>query len=109
MREPIPAELSGLAPVQPALLAYRAKGRELAVVFPVTKFNPTPTGRSANASASDDRTVRVREASTGQELMSLPGVRHPVYTLAFNADGRQLASGCQASSRAGQVLVWGGQ
>jgi WD40 repeat protein len=52
----------------------------------------SPDGRRI-ASAGDDGTVRIWEAATGQELLSLKGHVSPVTSVAFSRDGRHLASG----------------
>ena len=44
------------------------------------------------ASASWDATVKVWDAATGQELLSLKGHTNWVYSVAFSPDGRRLAS-----------------
>jgi WD40 repeat protein/serine/threonine protein kinase len=51
----------------------------------------SPDGRRL-ASASLDGTVKVWEASTGQELLSLKGHARAVYGVAYSPDGRCLAS-----------------
>jgi WD40 repeat protein len=54
------------------------------------------------ASGSQDRTVRVWELATGQEVLCLKGHQRPVLTVAFSPDGKQVVSG----SRDTTALVW---
>ena len=51
----------------------------------------SPDGRRI-ASASDDRTVKVWDAVTGQETLTLKGHTNGVVSVAFSPDGRRLAS-----------------
>ncbi|MGQ0604202.1 MAG: nSTAND1 domain-containing NTPase, partial [Anaerolineales bacterium] len=44
------------------------------------------------ATASDDQTARVWDATTGHELLTLSGHTAPVYGIAFSPDGRRLAT-----------------
>jgi WD40 repeat protein/tRNA A-37 threonylcarbamoyl transferase component Bud32 len=54
------------------------------------------------ASASWDRTVRVWDAHTGEEVLVLKGHPDPIRCVAFSPDGQRLASG----SDGGTVRVW---
>ncbi|KAK4448347.1 hypothetical protein QBC34DRAFT_112805 [Podospora aff. communis PSN243] len=45
------------------------------------------------ASGSDDRTIKIWDAASGQCLQTLEGHNHAVWSVAFSADGRRLASG----------------
>ena len=51
----------------------------------------SPDG-SQLASASRDKTVRIWDASTGQEVSQLQGHSSPVTSVAWSPDGFQLAS-----------------
>ena len=51
----------------------------------------SPDGRRL-ASASNDQTVKLWDASTGQELLTLKGHTDRVDSVAFSPDGRRLAS-----------------
>jgi WD40 repeat protein len=61
----------------------------------------SPNGQQL-ALGSDDRTVRVWDASTGRCLQTLEGHGGSVYSVAFSHNGQQLASG--SSDRT--VRVW---
>jgi hypothetical protein len=54
------------------------------------------------AVGGDDGTVKVWEARTGQELLSLRGHAGPVYSVAFSPDGARLATGSYDRT----VKVW---
>ena len=54
------------------------------------------------ASASLDRTVKVWDAATGQEVLGLRGPVERMFSVAFSPDGRRLAAG----SYDGIVYVW---
>jgi WD40 repeat protein len=57
------------------------------------------------ATAGADRTVRLWDTLTGQEVVTLrPGFSH-VLTVAFHPDGRRIAVGGGKVNR-GEVLVW---
>jgi tetratricopeptide (TPR) repeat protein len=51
----------------------------------------SPDGRRL-ASASNDQTVRVWDAATGKELLTLKGHTGRVFSVSFSPDGRRLAS-----------------
>jgi WD40 repeat protein len=48
--------------------------------------------RTRLASASDDGTVKIWDAATGQESLALKGHTDVVYSVSFSADGQRLAS-----------------
>jgi WD40 repeat protein len=61
------------------------------------------------ASASLDQTVKVWDATTGQETLTLKGHTSEVRSVAFSADGKRLASagwGGTSSAIPGEVKVW---
>ena len=61
----------------------------------------SPDGKRL-ASASDDQTVKVWDATSGQELLTLKGHTNRVIAVAFSPDGKRLAS----ASGDGTVKVW---
>jgi tRNA A-37 threonylcarbamoyl transferase component Bud32 len=67
------------------------------------------------ASGSSDKTVKVWDAQTGQQLLDLKGHTGPVYGVAFSPDGQRLASGSRGGRDAGgrllrtEVKVWDAQ
>jgi WD40 repeat protein/tRNA A-37 threonylcarbamoyl transferase component Bud32/Flp pilus assembly protein TadD len=65
----------------------------------------SPNGRRL-ATASEDRTVRVWDVATGQEVFCLRGHEAPVWRVAFSPDGRRLASAGGEQGKPGVVKVW---
>src|SRR5205823_3523953 len=61
-------------------------------------------------SGSDDKTVRVWDAHTGQEALTLKGHTAMVTSVAFSAEGKRIASGSggfdQKKGNFGEVKVW---
>src|SRR5262249_38095931 len=57
------------------------------------------------ASAGDDRTTRVWNASTGEQLLALKGHSLAVLSVCFSPDGRRLATASR-DSKDGNVKIW---
>jgi WD40 repeat protein len=72
--------------------------------FVVSSVAFSPDGKRL-ASGSYDTTVRVWDAQSGQEVLSLKGHTDPVWSVAFSPDGQRLAS----SSWDQTVKVWDAQ
>jgi WD40 repeat protein len=53
-------------------------------------------------SAGHDRTVRIWDFDSGQELLTLSGHSHPVMEVSLSADGRCLTS----IGSDGTVMIW---
>jgi WD40 repeat protein/serine/threonine protein kinase len=64
-------------------------------------FAFSPDGRQL-AAPCGDQTIRVWEASTGKELLTLRGHRGAILRLAFSPDGRRLASASEDTT----IKVW---
>ncbi len=62
------------------------------------------------ASAGQDGTARVWDATTGQETLTLGGNTNPIFGIAFSPDGNRLAASFgnspQNRNKPGQVKVW---
>ena len=63
----------------------------------------SPDGKTL-ASASDDKTIRLWEAASGQPLRTLQGHQNSVLSIAWSPDGKTLAS----ASGDGTVRLWPG-
>jgi len=74
---------------------------------PVTCVAFSPDGKRI-VSSSDDLTIRVWDAETGQELFALKGHQLPVACVTFSPDGKRLASagGDRPAEVACELKVW---
>ena len=89
------------APVGRGVLSLRGHA---GTVFDVA-FRPdgaVSQGRVLLATASQDQTVKLWDAVTGDEVRSLPGHAGPVVRVVFSADGRRLLT----TDFAGNAKVW---
>ena len=69
-------------------------------------------GRQTPGQPSTDKTVKVWNAQTGQELLSFKGHTFSVRSVAFSPDGKRLASASgnlPESDKPGEVKVWDAQ
>ncbi len=62
----------------------------------------SPDGKLLASAGQGDRSVRIWEASTGQELLRFDGHLASVSSVAFSPDGHRLASGSDDTT----ILVW---
>ena len=72
---------------------------------PVTSVAFRPDGAEL-ATASEDGTVRVVDAETGQLRLELRHPRGVVRSVTFSPDGRQIVSTGGVDHQSGDVLVW---
>src|SRR5215469_10494124 len=86
---------------------YRLSHAEILTVKGHTGFVNSvaysPDGKRL-ASASDDKTVKVWDAQTGQEFFPLKGHSGRVISVVFSPDGKRLASGSHGTAK-----VWDAQ
>jgi WD40 repeat protein/energy-coupling factor transporter ATP-binding protein EcfA2 len=71
---------------------------------PLTAVAFSPDG-SRLATASNDTSVRIWDAATGQSLFTLQDHDRPVTAVAFNHDGTRVVSGGED----GRIVVWNGE
>jgi WD40 repeat protein len=71
------------------------------LAFCVTETEPGKK-RTLLATAGEDRTVKIRDADTGQELQTLAGLDARIDRLAFSPDGTYLGGATQD----GRVRIW---
>ena len=75
----------------------RSKGTPLGS----TAWRSVPTA-AGSSPRGHDQTVRLWDAASGAELLTLKGHSGPVRSVAFSGDGRQIAS----ASDDGTIIVW---
>ncbi len=68
----------------------------------VSSIAQSPDGTQIASGSASDNTVRIWDASTGEELACLRGHRSTVSSVAWSSDGRRLASGAWD----GTLLIW---
>ena len=59
----------------------------------------SPDGKRLASASAGDKTVKVWDAQTGQELLTLKGHTGSVSSVAFSPDGKRLASGSATTRR----------
>jgi WD40 repeat protein len=94
--------------LSPHLTLTKHTDRVIGVAFSPSPLPLSPGGRGEGvrgwllATASNDRTVNLWNASTGQLLLDLPGQSNQLMHLAFSPNGHRLASGSEDNT----VKVW---
>jgi hypothetical protein len=68
----------------------------------------SPDGKRL-ASASLDQTVKVWDAQTGKEVLTLKGHTLWVHSVSFSPDGKHMATASGELGKPGEVKVWDGQ
>ena len=58
------------------------------------------------ASASDDQTVKVWDATSGQQVLTLRGHTSRVNSVSFSPDGKRLASASGSIGQLGELKIW---
>ena len=60
---------------------------------------PSAPTANASSSGSEDKTVKVWDAATGQEMLTLKGHTGGCHSVAFSPDGKRIVSGSHGQTR----------